>query len=40
MHVRHARVSKNYLNAIEMLIELSIYNKGRWQVLDQFDLVE
>jgi hypothetical protein len=32
MHVRHARVYKNYFKAIEMLFELLTYNKGKWQV--------
>jgi hypothetical protein len=34
MHVRHTHVSKIYFNnAMKMLIELSIYNKGIFLVL-------
>jgi hypothetical protein len=39
MHVRHTRVYKNISNAMKELIELSIYNKVRWQMLDWFDHV-
>jgi hypothetical protein len=42
MRVRHAcrHVFIKYIsNSIKMLIELSIYNKARWQLLVRFDQI-